>query len=120
WDEGVIIAGDKGRIHTGIHGGRLEHYDGRNKIKYPPVRYPHYSPDKAFVYALLGREEPLCPVRYGILHSWLMDALYKSAKTKAPVKLTKPPLPAETRRPARAASTALQDMTAAENIVSPC
>lgn len=121
WDEGIILAGDKGRIHTGIHGGRLEHYQGGTKIKYPEVRYPHYSPDKNFVHCLLGKAKPMCPVRYGILHSWLMDALYKSAKTKAPVKLTKPPLPPEPKafvqhKPDRT----LAAMIAAEQAVSPC
>ncbi len=120
WDEGIIIAGDKGRIHTAIHGGRLEHFDAKgNKIKYPPVNFPNYSPDKNFVYCLLGKEQPMCPVRYGILHSWLMDALYKSAKTKAPVKLTKPVLPPETNRP-RTANSTLAAMVTAENLVNPC
>jgi hypothetical protein len=31
-------------------------------------------------------------VRYGVLHSWLMDALYQSAREGRPVKLSKPPL----------------------------
>jgi predicted dehydrogenase len=119
WDEGIIIAGDKGRLHTGIHGGRLEQYDTRGKIKYPPVTFPHYSPPKNFVLSLLGKAEPMCPVRYGILHSWLMDALYKSAKTKAAVKLTKPPLPVETPKH-RGASAELASMVAAENVVNPC
>jgi predicted dehydrogenase len=119
WDEGIIIAGDKGRLHTGIHGGKLEHYDGGSKLKYPAVSFPHYSPDKNFVLSLLGKAEPMCPVRYGILHSWLMDALYKSAKTKAPVKLTKPPLPVETVKH-RAPSRELAAMVAAENAVNPC
>ncbi|CAN5391766.1 Gfo/Idh/MocA family oxidoreductase [soil metagenome] len=119
WDEGIIIAGDKGRLHTGIHGGRLEHYDGRNKLKYPIVNFPHYTPDANFVQCLLGRAEPMCPVRYGIMHSWLMDALYKSAKTKAPVKLSKPPLPAELPK-GRAASASLHAMIARENLVNPC
>jgi predicted dehydrogenase len=119
WDEGIIIAGDKGRLHTGIHGGRLEHFDTRGKIKYPPVNFMHYTPDKNFVHCLLGKAEPMCPVRYGILHSWLMDALYKSAKTKAPVKLSKPPLPAETTK-GKAASAILHAMVAAENVLNPC
>jgi hypothetical protein len=63
----------------------------------------------------------MCPVRYGILHSWLMDALYKSAKTKAPVKLSKPPLPTEdSRRTKRRGAMSLQEMIAAENAVNPC
>ena len=124
WDEGIIIAGNKGRLHTGIHGGKLEHYDEKGqKIKYPLVNYPHYSPDKNFVYCLLGREQPMCRVRYGILHSWLMDGLYKSAKLKAPVRLSAPPLPVETvakPRTTGSSASSLQAMIAAENAVNPC
>jgi predicted dehydrogenase len=122
WDQGVIIAGDKGRIHTGIHGGLLEHFDARgNKIKYPAVPFAHQSPDRNFVDCLLGRAEPMCPVRYGILHSWLMDALYKSAKAGAPVKLTKPPLPMEKPKPTTGFSAStLRDLITAENAANPC
>ncbi len=120
WDEGIIIAGNKGRIHTGIHGGKLEVYDERGqKVKYPKVDFAHYTPDKNFVYCLLGKETPMCPVRYGILHSWLMDALYKSAKSKSSVKLTKPPLPVE-EQPKKKPAPSLSAMVAAENLVSPC
>jgi predicted dehydrogenase len=120
WDEGIIIAGDKGRLHTGIHGGKMEHFDHRGqKIKYPPITQPQYSPDQNLVYSLLGKAEPMCPVRYGILHSWMMDALYKSAKTKSAVKLTKPPLPVEVAKH-RAPSRELAAMVAAENLVNPC
>ncbi len=120
WDDGIIIAGDKGRLHTSIHGGKLEHYDTRGKIKYPHVPFPNYSPDRNFIHCLLNNAEPICPVRYGILHSWMMDALYKSAKTKAPVKLSKPPLPAEVIKHPRAASAMLHAMVAGENKVNPC
>lgn len=120
WDEGIIIAGDQGRLHTGIHAGRLEHYDTRGKIKYPPVTFPNYTPDRNFVHCLLGKAEPMCPVRYGILHSWLMDALYRSAKTKAPVKLTKPPLPAEMTNSRINGRSSLVRFVAAENAVNPC
>ena len=120
WDEGIIIAGDKGRIHTGIHGGRLEHYDARGKIKYPPVTFEHYTPDRNFVLSLLGKAQPMCPVRYGILHSWLMDALYRSAKTKLPVKLTKPPLPTDTVKRSYNPQASLRAMIATENAVNPC
>ena len=93
WQEGIWIGGDKGRIVTGIHGGRLEHYDAKGQlIKYPQVTQTDFTPAKNFVHCLLGIAEPRCGVRYGILHSWLMDALYASAKKNAPVKLTKPPL----------------------------
>lgn len=93
WQEGIWIAGDKGRIVTGIHGGRLEHYDAKGHlIKYPRVTQTHFTPVSNFVYCLLGGATPRCTVRYGILHSWLMDALYESARKKRPVKLSKPPI----------------------------
>lgn len=93
WQEGIVISGDKGRIATGIHGGRLEHYDQRGQlIKYPRVTQTNFTPISNFVHCLLGGATPRCTVRYGILHSWLMDALYDSAKKKRPVKLSKPPL----------------------------
>lgn len=120
WNEGIIIAGDKGRISTGIHGGRLEHHNGKDLVKYPDVRYPHYSPDKAFIHAILGKEQQFCPVRYGILHSWLMDALYKSAKTGAPVKLTKPPLPTEAAIQRKVGTSNLSALVAMENALNPC
>jgi predicted dehydrogenase len=93
WQEGIWLAGDKGRIVTGIHGGKLEHYDEKGQqIKYPRVTQANSNPNKNFVHCLLGVAEPRCPVRYGILHSWLMDALYESAEKSRPVKLSKPPI----------------------------
>lgn len=93
WQEGIWLCGDKGRIVTGIHGGRLEHYDEHGQlIKYPPVTQPGYTPIQNFVLCLRGQAEPRCPVRYGILHSWLMDALYESVREKKAVKVGKPPI----------------------------
>jgi len=92
WQEGILICGDKGRISTGIHGGRIEQWNEKGIVKYPQVTQPHYSPAKNFVDCLLDNAEPRCPVRYGILHSWMMDALYASAREGRPVRLTPPPL----------------------------
>jgi predicted dehydrogenase len=92
WQEGIYIAGDKARFVTGIHGGRLEHYDRKGQVKYPLVTQPGYDPNANFIACLQGRAEPRSGVRYGILHSWLMDALYQSAQEGRPVQLTKPPL----------------------------
>jgi predicted dehydrogenase len=92
WTEGIWISGDRGRIATGIHGGRLEQWNEKGVVKYPKVTQTHYTPAANFVECLLGRAEPRSPVRYGILHSWLMDALYASAKEGKPVKLGTPPL----------------------------
>jgi predicted dehydrogenase len=92
WQEGILICGEKGRISTAIHGGRLEQWNEKGVVKYPQVTQPHYTPVANFVDCLSGKAEPRCPVRYGILHSWLMDALYASAKESKPIKLTPPPL----------------------------
>lgn len=93
WQEGIWIAGDKGRVVTGIHAGRLEHYDAKGQlVKYPRVTQPHYNPDANFVACLQGTAEPRCPVRYGILHSWLMDGLYQSAREGKPVKVSRAPV----------------------------
>jgi len=93
WQEGICIAGDRGRISTGIHGGRLEHIDEKGQlIKYPPVTQAHYTPQANFIACLQGQAEPRCPVRYGVLHSWLMDALYESAREGRAVKLTAAPV----------------------------
>jgi predicted dehydrogenase len=92
WFEGILICGDKGRILTGIHGGKLEQWNEKGQVKYPAVHQKHYTPAANFVDCLLGRAEPRSPVRYGILHSWLMDGLYASAREGKPVRLTAAPL----------------------------
>ncbi len=121
WQEGIWIAGEKGRIATGIHGGRLEHYDQKGHlIKYPRVTQTNYTPIANFVYSLLGMATPCCPVRYGILHSWLMDALYKSAKTHKPVKLTEPPLKGFPPPPLNRAGNRKDDNGEVEFVWMPC
>ncbi|HSV15675.1 MAG TPA: Gfo/Idh/MocA family oxidoreductase [Tepidisphaeraceae bacterium] len=92
WQEGIWISGDRGRIATGIHGGRLEQFDEKGPVKYPLVTQPHQTPVGNFIDCLLGKAQPCCPVRYGILHSWLMDALYESAREGRAVKPSAPPL----------------------------
>jgi predicted dehydrogenase len=92
WQEGIWICGDKGRISTGIHGGRVEQWNEKGPVKYPRVTQAHYSPVENFVDCLQGKAEPRSPVRYGILHSGLMDALYASAREGKPVKLSPAPI----------------------------
>jgi predicted dehydrogenase len=121
WQEGIWVAGDQGRVVTGIHGRRLEHYDAKGQlIKYPRVTQADFTPDKNFVHCLLGVAEPRCTVRYGILHSWLMDALYESAKKNRPVKLSKPPLMGlEAPRRVKAVRPGGGQLTAAQT-ANPC
>lgn len=93
WQEGIWLAGDKGRIHTGIHGGWVEHIDHKgNKIKYPPVTQLGYNPIQNFILCLQGKAEPRSPARFGILHSWLMDALYASVRERKTITLGSPPI----------------------------
>jgi predicted dehydrogenase len=93
WQQGIWLCGDKGRIRIGIHGGPVEQYDEKgDRVLYPQVTQKHWTPQSNFVAVIKGEAEPCCPVRYGILHSWLMDALYESAAKGTPIKLTKAPL----------------------------
>lgn len=119
WGSGLIVAGDKGRIHTAAHGGMLEHYNKDGRIQYPDMRFAHYTPDQNFVECLLGRAKPMSPVRYGILLSCLMDAIYKSAKTGEPVKPSVQPIPDEPM-PEIVQPMSLGTMTAIEDLLNPC
>ncbi len=92
WQEGIWLAGQAGRFVTGIHGGRLEHHDLKGLVRYPLVTQTHENPLQNFVHCLQGKAQPMCPVRYGVLHSWLMDGLYESARERRPVKLSRPPI----------------------------
>ena len=61
WQEGIWLSGDKGRVVTGIHAGRLEQYNEKGHlIKYPRVTQAHFTPNKNFVHCLLGVAEPRC------------------------------------------------------------
>ena len=90
WNVRISIQTDRLQAITGPHGGFLEiHGD-------PELRYPHvpastvpgaFTPHRNFVSALQGREQLQAPVRYGVLLSALMDALYESGDTGRPVKV---------------------------------
>ena len=58
---------------------------------YPHVRVDERpsgaTPHLNFVNAVLGEEELKVPVRYGVLLSALMDALYESAEKQRPVRV---------------------------------
>ncbi|HEY3235453.1 MAG TPA: Gfo/Idh/MocA family oxidoreductase [Polyangiaceae bacterium] len=87
----IAIQTDTMLILTDMYGGKLEMIgrDGR-KI------YPHVDPSQEtpaagtphlnFVRALEGKERLRSPVRYGVLVSVLMDALYASAESGTVVK----------------------------------
>ncbi|MDW8262409.1 MAG: Gfo/Idh/MocA family oxidoreductase [Phycisphaerales bacterium] len=90
WDVSITLQSDQMTIKTGPHGGFLEATRGGRKY-YPFVPQEDHpaagSPSLNFIRAILGREKLVSPVRFGVLLSVLMDALYESARTGAPVRV---------------------------------
>lgn len=90
WNVRLSIQTDKLQVITGPHGGFLE-VTGDPHYKYPHVpasREPGaFTPHSNFVNTLLGKEKLIVPIRYGVLLSALMDALYESASTGKLVKV---------------------------------
>lgn len=90
WNVRLSVQTDRLQAITGPHGGFLEiHGD-------PELRYPHvpastlpgaFTVYRNFVSALQGTETLQVPVRYGVLLSALMDALYESADTGKVVRV---------------------------------
>jgi predicted dehydrogenase len=96
WDVDLRVQTDIMQLRTGPHGGYLEGHR-LGKRFYPPVAIDDapgaFTPHKNFVDAVLGRAELVAPVRYGVLLSALMDAMYESAERRQPVSVK--PVPAE-------------------------
>jgi predicted dehydrogenase len=86
----IQIQTDRFLILTDQYGGKLEFKTDDKRI-YPHVRLDDRpsagTPHLNFVNALHGEEELKVSVRYGVLLSALMDALYESADKQRPVKV---------------------------------
>lgn len=93
----IFIQTDKMLIQTDQYGGKLELFGENNKRLYPHVvpdtRAGSGTPHFNFTNAVLGREPLRAPVRYGVLLSALMDAIYESADRQTVVKVK--PVPAD-------------------------
>lgn len=91
WDTMIQVQTDRLVAKTGPHGGWLELNGPNGKKIYPQINIDDHpaagTPHRNFVNALLGREELICPVRYGVLLSALMDALYESGQSGCMVKV---------------------------------
>lgn len=91
WDSEIRIQTDKMVAKTLPHGGMLELTGSHGRRIYPHVDQVDHpaagTPHLNFVNALLGREPLQCPVRYGVLLSALIDALYESAEKQRLVKV---------------------------------
>jgi predicted dehydrogenase len=97
WDTEIRIQTDKLVAKTLPHGGMLEMFGPHGRRIYPHVEQPDHpaggTPHVNFVNAILGREPLVCGVRYGVLLSALMDALYDSADRQSLVQVK--PVPRE-------------------------
>jgi len=93
----IQIQTDRFRIVTDQYGGKLEMFGKDNKRIYPHVKQDDRpsagTPHLNFVNAILGGEKLRAPVRYGVLLSALMDAMYQSADTRQIVQVQ--PVPDE-------------------------
>jgi predicted dehydrogenase len=96
WDVDLRIQTDTLFLKTCPHGGSLKiHRDGK---PFDPVILTDdtpgaFTPQRNFVNAILGTETLQVPVRYGVLLSALMDAMYESARLKKLVSVK--PVPSE-------------------------
>jgi predicted dehydrogenase len=90
WGAQLVVQTDRYRFEADTHGGKLEaFFDGKSvPVELPKDARPSaFTPHRNFIDALLGRAEIACPVRYGVMLSALMDAMYESARTGTAVKL---------------------------------
>ena len=81
----IQIQTDEMFIITDQYGGKLEMIGKENKPipihLHKDASPPGSSPHANFVQAILGKQPLRAPVRYGVLLSVLMDAIYESAST---------------------------------------
>ncbi|MHC4982271.1 MAG: Gfo/Idh/MocA family protein [Planctomycetota bacterium] len=87
----LIFQGAKAVMEISPHGGNfsLRGATLARQIKSVPAGWdiPSVTPARNFADAILGRAEPRCPGRLGLILAELMDALYKSARLGRPVRL---------------------------------
>jgi predicted dehydrogenase len=78
---------DGGRIDfDGWYGRWIRAWRGQDEVRDLPGSDGDTNPNDNFVDAILGRAEPLCDVRHGMVQCALMDAVYASAKSGASVR----------------------------------
>lgn len=86
---GIQLHGTEGVIVTSVYGEFLEHYIDGQKVKYPSVSGGSATPEANFIAAIRGQEELLCPADYGLKLARLLEAIYRSIRTRKPVKPAK-------------------------------
>jgi predicted dehydrogenase len=90
WYSHVVFQGENALMHISPHGGsfRVTGKKLKKDITAVPKRWAirTVTPVRNFADCILGRTEPRCGGRLGILVSDLMDLLYKSVGTGKPAK----------------------------------
>ncbi|HEU5013523.1 MAG TPA: Gfo/Idh/MocA family oxidoreductase [Roseiflexaceae bacterium] len=85
-EQGIYIQGTHGAAKAGIYGGNMEVWLGKNKVKYPQV--PEVTTlQQNFIDCINGKAVTPSPPILGLRQARLMDAIYESARTGAPVKV---------------------------------
>jgi len=83
----MVFIFDNGRVEIdGWGGSSIAVWQGRDKVKYPPITGKPLQPVDNFIDAILGRDEARTGPVNGIIHSELMDAIYASARTGQPAR----------------------------------
>jgi predicted dehydrogenase len=86
FEQGIYIQGTRGSVKTSIYGGSLQHWSGKELVKYPLVP-PTDSLQQNFVDCIRSRASTPSPALLGLRQARLMDAIYASAATNAPVQV---------------------------------
>ena len=86
FEQGIYIQGTKGSIKTSIYGGELEHWIGKERVKYPVVPVTT-SVQQNFVDCIKGRDTTPSPPLLGLRQARLMDAIYESARRGSVVRV---------------------------------
>jgi predicted dehydrogenase len=93
FDNSLTFFTDKYTIQTDAYGKKLEMFGpDRTPFDHNVPASDAGTPHANFINAILGREPLKAPVRYGVLLSALMDAIYKSAGAGTSVKVEPVPL----------------------------
>ncbi len=86
-EQGIYIQGTHGSAKVSIYGGgRLEHWENGELVKYPVVP-PTTSLQQNFVDCIRGRATTPSPAVLGLRQARLMDAIYESARTDSVVQV---------------------------------
>jgi predicted dehydrogenase len=90
WYSHLVFQGENALIEISPHGGsfRVSGTGLKKDIVAVPASWktPSVSPARNFADSILGRDEPRCGGRLGVLVCDLMDLLYRSARTGRPAK----------------------------------